>query len=59
MLLQILYGYLCNLGDVILGGRSNTSPNPNLIQLDKNGVKKFKPAYCLEDGSQERAGRGK
>jgi len=57
--LHLPYPLLYDQGYTSLGGRSNTSPNPNLIQLDKNGVQKFKPAYCLEDGSQERAGRGK
>jgi len=57
--LYLPYPKLYDQGYTSLGGRSNTSPNPNLIQTDENGVQKIKPAYYLEDESQERAGRRK
>ena len=56
--LSLPYPRLYDQGYTSLGGRSNTSPNPDLIFIDEKGVQKFKPAYDLQDGSQERAGRG-
>lgn len=49
------YPKLYDQGYTSLGGKTNTSPNPHLLL--PNG--KYKPAFELQDGSQERAGRGK
>ena len=56
--LTLPYPIYYDQGYTSLGGINNTSPNPNLATDDKSGMK-FKPAYELEDGSLERAGRGK
>ena len=53
------YPVLYDQGYTSLGGKSNTDPNPNLSYKSDNGIEKFKPAYELKDGSQERAGRRK
>ena len=53
--LTLPYPVLYDQGYTSLGSRTNTLPNPNLAIA--NG--KFRPAYDLEDGSLERAGRGK
>lgn len=47
------YPILYDQGYTSLGGKSNTSPNPHLATSEKT----FKPAYFLEDGTLERAGR--
>jgi 3'-phosphoadenosine 5'-phosphosulfate sulfotransferase (PAPS reductase)/FAD synthetase len=49
---NVPYCRLYDLGWTSIGDRDRTTPNPSL----KNG-NEFKPAYCLEDESQERAGR--
>ena len=57
--LYLPYPKLYDEGYTSLGGQSNTSQNPTLKYIDEKGVEKYKPAYDLQDGSQERAGRGK
>ena len=57
--LYLPYPKLYDEGYTSLGGCSNTSPNPTLKYTDEKGIEKYKPAYDLQDGSQERAGRGK
>ena len=52
--LTLPYPIYYDQGYTSLGGIHNTSPNPNLVQDD--GLK-AKPAYELEDGTLERAGR--
>ena len=53
--LTLPYPDLYDKGYTSLGSRSNTSPNPNLATNDG----KYQPAFKLQDGSLERAGRGK
>ena len=53
--LTLPYPDLYDKGYTSLGGKSNTVPNPNLALKDG----KFQPAFKLEDGNLERAGRGK
>ena len=53
--LTLPYPDLYDKGYTSLGSQSNTSPNPNLA--NKNGT--FEPAFKLQDGALERAGRGK
>ena len=55
--LTIPYPTLYDNGYTSLGSRSNTLPNPNLAFTDDKGRKLYKPAYELQDGSLERAGR--
>ena len=57
--LYLPYPKLYDEGYTSLGGQSNTSQNPTLRYIDEKGIEKYKPAYDLQDGSQERAGRGK
>ena len=57
--LTIPYPTLYDNGYTSLGSRSNTLPNPNLASTDDKGRKSYKPAYELQDGSLERAGRMK
>ena len=52
--LTLPYPIYYDQGYTSLGGIHNTSPNPNLVQED--GLK-ARPAYELEDGTLERAGR--
>jgi FAD synthetase len=57
--LTLPYPTLYDHGYTSLGNKRNTCPNPNLaISADDLENTKFKPAYQLEDGSLERAGRG-
>ena len=53
--LTLPYPDLYDKGYTSLGSQSNTLPNPNLAK--KNGT--FEPAFKLQDGALERAGRGK
>ena len=53
--LTLPYPDLYDKGYTSLGSLSNTLPNPNLAK--KNGT--FEPAFKLQDGALERAGRGK
>ena len=55
--LSIPYPTLYDQGYTSLGGMSNTLRNPLLKSVDDNGQEMYKPAYQLEDSSQERAGR--
>ena len=57
--LYLPYPILYDQGYTSLGSRTSTTPNPNLGYKNEQGKEKFKPAYCLEDGTQERAGRKK
>ena len=50
--LSLPYPVYYDQGYTSLGGIHNTSPNPHLANGDK-----FRPAYELEDGTLERAGR--
>ena len=50
--LTLPYPVYYDQGYTSLGGVHNTSTNPHLLE---NGI--FKPAYQLEDGTLERAGR--
>ena len=52
---NISYCSLYDQGYTSLGSAHNTAPNPNLRCEDGSG--KYKPAYMLEDGKLERAGR--
>ena len=49
------YCSLYDLGYTSLGSTHNTHPNP---YLRVQGTATYRPAYYLEDGSSERAGRG-
>lgn len=49
------YCSLYDAGYTSLGSTHNTHPNP---YLQVQGTTTYRPAYCLEDGSSERAGRG-
>ena len=53
--LKVPYCRLYDAGYTSLGNVRNTTPNPAL--LSENG-ETYRPAYCLTDGLQERAGRG-
>lgn len=55
--LQIPYCCLYDQGFTSLGGTSDTKPNPALA-IDAEG-KKFRPAYELVRGDEERKGRNK
>ncbi len=52
---NIPYCSLYDEGYTSLGSSHNTTPNPALKY--KDGSNKYKPAYMLEDGQLERAGR--
>ena len=55
--LSVPYPDLYDKGYTSLGGQNNTKPNPHLAYTDENGRASFKPAYQLQDGTLERAGR--
>jgi len=55
--LSIPYPVLYDQGYTSLGNPDNTVKNPSLAYMDPLGVERFKPAYCLEDPTQERRGR--
>lgn len=55
--LSVPYPTLYDKGYTSLGSKSNTAPNPNLSFKDSKGQVLYKPAYELENGNQERAGR--
>ncbi|XP_039285669.1 FAD synthase isoform X2 [Nilaparvata lugens] len=55
--LKVPYCILYDQGYTSIGNKSNTFPNPKLSFIDSDGVKKFHPAYTLDDESAERAGR--
>lgn len=52
---RLAYCSMYDAGYTSLGGRRNTSPNPALRRDDGT----YRPAYELQDGALERAGRGK
>uniref|UniRef100_A0A7G3ABC2 FAD synthase n=1 Tax=Lutzomyia longipalpis TaxID=7200 RepID=A0A7G3ABC2_LUTLO len=55
---HVPYCKLYDVGYTSLGGRENTTPNPNLRYVDpKTGEIKYYPAYCLRNDGMERAGR--
>uniref|UniRef100_A0A1L8E2F6 FAD synthase n=1 Tax=Nyssomyia neivai TaxID=330878 RepID=A0A1L8E2F6_9DIPT len=55
---HVPYCKLYDVGYTSLGGRENTTPNPNLRYVDpKTGEIKYYPAYCLWNDGMERAGR--
>ncbi|KAG8778170.1 FAD1 flavin adenine dinucleotide synthetase [Ceratobasidium sp. 428] len=56
--LQVPYCYLYDEGYTSLGSTYNTFKNPALQILRPGQAPTWKPAYALEDGSLERAGRG-
>ncbi|QRV84701.1 phosphoadenylyl-sulfate reductase (thioredoxin) [Ceratobasidium sp. AG-Ba] len=56
--LQVPYCYLYDEGYTSLGSTYNTFRNPALQVLRPGQAPIWKPAYALEDGSLERAGRG-
>lgn len=57
--------FLCSVGVVLsrytsLGSTHNSFPNPCLLVKGgeaEGGIKKYRPAWELEDESKERAGR--
>eukprot|EP00095_Tigriopus_kingsejongensis_P004513 maker-scaffold427_size174323-snap-gene-0.41 protein:Tk04513 transcript:maker-scaffold427_size174323-snap-gene-0.41-mRNA-1 annotation:"fad synthase-like isoform x1" len=55
--LCLTYPSLYDQGYTSLGSRSNTDKNPQLQFTDTDGVHRYKPAYELQDGAFERAGR--
>lgn len=55
--LSLPYCVLYDLGYTSLGNMENTHPNPQLKQVDKNGIVSYRPAYELSDQDSERAGR--
>lgn len=56
--LQVPYCYLYDEGYTSLGSTYNTFKNPALQVLRPGQGPAWKPAYALEDGTLERAGRG-
>ena len=55
--LSVPYCVLYDRGYTSLGSIENTHPNPQLKQVDKNGIVSYRPAYELSDQDSERAGR--
>jgi len=51
------YCGLYDRGYTSLGSMENTHPNPDLKQVDDRGIITYRPAYLLDDGQSERAGR--
>ncbi|CAE6460993.1 unnamed protein product [Rhizoctonia solani] len=56
--LKVPYCHLYDDGYTSLGSTYNTFKNPALQVLTSSSLPTWKPAYTLEDGSLERAGRG-
>eukprot|EP00794_Sanderia_malayensis_P011026 gene11026-12190_t len=52
-ILNLPYCSLYDRGFTSLGSQDNTQPNPNLLQQDGT----YLPAFCLDDETEERAGR--
>jgi FAD synthetase len=57
--LNLDYPVLYDQGYSSLGSKDNTDKNDALKYIDAYGKEKFKPAYELKDGTQERNGRVK
>lgn len=55
--LYLPYPGLYDRGYTSLGTEKNTEPNPNLAFQDDHGKIKYRPAYELDNGLLERAGR--
>jgi len=56
---KLSYCKLYDNGYTSIGEKHNTKPNPALEYVDEDGVRRYRPAYMLQDTSKERDGRFK